>query len=463
MMVQKLFYSVLFLSILLNGLDAFSVFSIPLPWISNLFLITLFSVFIFQRKKILLKKSKSFIFFAVYMITISIFFYFYNFNSLVTNATTNIDLYILLRIINVLVFTGVLILIVNSPVNKNNLVNLVVYSSLLISLLSLISYFSYIFEYSDFYRNRLGTGVGFQSIVKACTILRNYGTFREPSFLAVWISPTIPFYILKSKSNKIWYIIIFIPILTLILTRSLTGVLSLLISILILILFFILRKKRLEKNYILLFCFIFITLFFSNFISYKFPPLDPNQCPPYSPDYCSCEYYDDDQDRAKNSENIFSSLFVRADSIMKSGINSFESLNIGLNYIKNNKIEFLGKGLGISNLELSDQYIKSKTQSDLTFYIRNGVIIERYNNNVVSFNNLYFNILISSGILGIIWFVLNLLFLFKHLIINFNETNETIALSILVMLIMYFFQAEELSLWFAYFVGLSYSKDLHDE
>jgi len=463
MKVQKLFYSVLFLSILLNGLDAFSILSIPLPWIANLLLVTLFSIFILHRKIILLKKSKSFIFFSIYLMTISIFYYFYNFNSLVTNATTNIDLYILLRITNVLVFTGVLILIINSPVNKNQLVDLVVYSSLIISVLSLVSYFSYIFEYSDFYRNRLGTGIGFQSIIKACTILRNYGTFREPSFLAVWISPTIPFYILKSKSNKLWNIFIFIPLLSLILTRSLTGVLSLIISILILILFSVIQKKRFEKNYILLFFFILITLFISNSLSYKFPPLDPNQCPPYSPDYCSCEYYDDEQDRAKNSEDIFSSLFVRAESIMKSGIDSFESLNIGLNYIKNNKIEFFGKGLGVANLELSDQYIKSKTQSDLTFYIRNGVIIKRYSNNIVSFNNLYFNILISSGIFGILWFVLNLVLLFKHLILNFNETNETISLSILVMLIMYFFQAEELSLWFAYLVGLTYSKEIYEK
>lgn len=462
-MIQKLFYPILFLSIIFNGLDAYSLFSIPLPWLSTVSLFTLFCISFLQNKKILLKQSKSFIIFSFYMITISIFLYFYNINSIVTNATTNIDFYILLRIINVFIFTVVLVLIINAPINKNNLVNLIVYSSLLISFLSLISYFSYIFEYSDFFRNRLGTGIGFQSIVKACTVLRNYGTFREPSFLAVWISPTIPFYILKSKYKKIWNFLIFIPLFSLFLTRSLTGVLSLFISLFIIILFSIIRNKKIEVMNIFPVILIFIALIIANTFSYKFPPLDPDQCPPYSPDYCSCEYYDDEQDKAKNSEDIFSSLFLRAENIIKTGIDSFESLNIGLNYIKDNKIEFFGKGLGISNLDLSDKYIQSKTQSELTFYIRNGVIIERYSNNIVSFNNLYINILISTGILGLIWFILNLVFLIRHLLLNINETNEATLFSLFVILIMYFFQAEEFSLWFAFIVGLSYLNDSNEQ
>ena len=48
----------------------------------------------------------------------------------------------------------------------------------------------------------MGTGIGFQSIVKACTVLRNYGTFREPSFLAVWVAPTIPLYFYKAREKK---------------------------------------------------------------------------------------------------------------------------------------------------------------------------------------------------------------------------------------------------------------------
>ena len=67
-------------------------------------------------------------------------------------------------------------------------------------------------NFPDLARNRMGTGIGFQSIVKACTVLRNYGTFREPSFLAVWIigygvlQSFVPTFIKSSKdglSNEI--------------------------------------------------------------------------------------------------------------------------------------------------------------------------------------------------------------------------------------------------------------------
>ena len=85
-------------------------------------------------------------------------------------------------------------------------------------------------NFPDLARNRMGTGIGFQSIVKACTVLRNYGTFREPSFLAVWIAPTIPLYFYNAKEKNYWYILSLLPITCLVLTRSLTGVLSFIIA-----------------------------------------------------------------------------------------------------------------------------------------------------------------------------------------------------------------------------------------
>ena len=70
------------------------------------------------------------------------------------------------------------------------------FAVLAISTLSLISYFSYIYGYSDFPRTRAGSGGWSQPISRACNILRNYGTFREPSFLAIWTAPFIPYFFL---------------------------------------------------------------------------------------------------------------------------------------------------------------------------------------------------------------------------------------------------------------------------
>ena len=37
-------------------------------------------------------------------------------------------------------------------------------------------------------------------------ILRNYGTFREPSFLAIWTVPFLPYFFYMGKTKKIWYV-----------------------------------------------------------------------------------------------------------------------------------------------------------------------------------------------------------------------------------------------------------------
>ena len=50
-----------------------------------------------------------------------------------------------------------------------------------------------------------GSGGWTQPIERACSILRNYGTFREPSFLAIWTVPFIPYFFYLGKKNKKWY------------------------------------------------------------------------------------------------------------------------------------------------------------------------------------------------------------------------------------------------------------------
>ena len=81
-------------------------------------------------------------------------------------------------------------------------ITLVAYIGVFISIFSLYSYFSYIFDFADFTRSRAGTGGWSQPIRRACTVLRNYGTFREPSFLAVWVAPIIPFYFYLARKVK---------------------------------------------------------------------------------------------------------------------------------------------------------------------------------------------------------------------------------------------------------------------
>ena len=124
-------------------------------------------------------------------------------------ATTTFIQYISLRLLKLISFYSVLAIAIYIIKIKNlkYFLTIFAYIGIFISLLSLYSYFSYIFDWSDFSRTRPGTGGWTQPIKRACSILRNYGTFREPSFLAVWIVPIIPIYFYLARTNKKWYFI----------------------------------------------------------------------------------------------------------------------------------------------------------------------------------------------------------------------------------------------------------------
>ena len=457
---KNIIYLVLFVGFLFNALDAFSVFGVPLPWVSTAIFLFLFINLIVEKKFEVNSLVSQYFYWTIYCVLITIIFLFFQYETLITNSIASPLLYVLLRLLNFLSFFSI-IYSLNKILNINNrdkIIELISYASIIISVLSLVSYFSYVMNFPDLSRNRMGTGIGFQSIIKACTVLRNYGTFREPSFLAVWIAPTIPLYFYNAREKNYWYVLSVLPITCLVLTRSLTGVMSFIIAVLLVFILSLLQKSKLNLRLLFPIFVLGICLVFANLFAYKFPPLDEDQCPPYTPDYCSCEYYDDEQDRAKNSTDITTSIFSRLFAVINSGISSFDSLNLIRENMYEDNVSILGSGLGISNIKFSDNYAINKTQSDLQYLIRNGVIIERYENSIVSFNNLYLNILFSTGIFGFFWLILLLIKTLKNLPINNIHFNQYLNMSIFVILIMYFFQGEELSVWLATFIGLFISE-----
>ena len=457
---KNIVYLILFIGFLFNALDAFSVFGVPLPWVSTAIFLFLFINLIFEKKFEINSLVSQYFYWTIYCVLITIIFLFFQYETLITNSIASPLLYVFLRLLNFLSFFSI-IYSLNKILNINNrdkIIELISYASIIISVLSLVSYFSYVMNFPDLSRNRMGTGIGFQSIIKACTVLRNYGTFREPSFLAVWIAPTIPLYFYNAREKNYWYVLSVLPITCLVLTRSLTGVMSFIIAVLLVFILSLLQKSKLNLRLLFPIFVLGICLVFANLFAYKFPPLDEDQCPPYTPDYCSCEYYDDEQDRAKNSTDITTSIFSRLFAVINSGISSFDSLNLIRENMYEDNVSILGSGLGISNIKFSDNYAINKTQSDLQYLIRNGVIIERYENSIVSFNNLYLNILFSTGIFGFFWLILLLIKTLKNLPINNIHFNQYLNMSIFVILIMYFFQGEELSVWLATFIGLFISE-----
>jgi len=444
---------IFFLALFLEGLDAFSLFTIPLSWIGVVVFVLIYLYLKFVSKEGFifdLIGIKYFLYYLVFVTLIRTITFDYDIPEL---ATTNVYEYLALRLLKILSFYGVISITVWLTLKKGIefVTQLIVYAGIAISLLSLYSYFSYVFNWSDFVRNRPGSGGWTQPIRRACSVLRNYGTFREPSFLAVWIAPIIPLIFKFARKNSIWYLVSILPILSLVLTRSLTGVVSILLVFGLVFVFKLVRSKSFDFHLVLPILLILLVSIFSNNLSYKFPALDPSMCPPESADKCNCSIYDDEQDKAKNSNNVFESIFNRVAIISSGGIGGFENIDILSQYIQSESLKIFGDGLGISNLKFSPRY------DELTKQINEDVIIYKNPGQVVSFNNLYGNLYLSGGVIALLMFLLIISNMFMR-IVRLKEFDQYLMSGLLLILLMFFFQAEELSSMLAIYVGLIIAK-----
>tara|TARA_B100000902_G_scaffold364576_1_gene384650 strand:- start:4 stop:978 length:975 start_codon:yes stop_codon:yes gene_type:complete len=307
---------------------------------------------------------------------------------------------------------------------------------LIISSLSLISYFSYIFGYPDFPRTRSGSGGWTQPIARACNILRNYGTFREPSFLAIWTVPFLPYFFYVGKKNKIWYFLALIPILSIVLSRSLTGFVALLVSSALVLLASFLIYRRIEINIGLMMTIFIFIVFISNSLSYQFPP-DQDLCESKNND-CVCEVQDK-LDQLKSSQNISEATFGRFNELTSLGLDAFENTAFLIDFIQNKGFSVFGSGFGYSNIIYSYAADEaSKTSVDEKIVYRNP-------GQVVSFNNLYANVLLSSGLLGLLWFLYIIINHLRKLFFTINPLQPYILVSLISILFIYSYQAEELA------------------
>ena len=444
---------IFFLALFLEGLDAFSLFTIPLSWIGVVVFVSIYLYLKFVSKEgyiFDLIGIKYFLYYLVFVTLIRTITFEYDIPEL---ATTNVYEYLALRLLKILSFYGVISITVWLTLKKSIefVTKLIVYVGVAISLLSLYSYFSYVFDWSDFVRNRPGTGGWTQPIRRACSVLRNYGTFREPSFLAVWIAPIIPLMFKFARQNSIWYLVSILPILSLVLTRSLTGVVSILLVFGLVFVFKLVRLKSFDFHLVIPVFLILLMSIFSNNLSYKFPALDPSMCPPESADKCNCSIYDDEQDKAKNSNNVFESIFNRVAIISSGGIGGFENIDILSKYIQSESLKIFGDGLGISNLKFSPRY------DELTKQVKEDEIIYKNPGQVVSFNNLYGNLYLSGGVIALLMFLLIISNMFMR-IVRLKEFDQYLMSGLLLILLMFFFQAEELSSMLAIYVGLIIAK-----
>ena len=431
----------------LEGLDAFSIRNIPIYWIGVSFLISVFGILYFSGFRISNLNLVNLRNWIIYGILITLVQSLFNDLVLPVYASTSYFQYISLRLLKLVLFLFI-IYSFNYLFQKNSFEKIISYlliSCLIISALSLISYFSYLIGYSDFPRNRSGSGGWTQPIERACSILRNYGTFREPSFLAIWTVPFMPYFYYLGKTNKKWYFLSLIPMLSITLSRSLTGYTALFVSAFLIFIVVFLVNKKIELNLIIMLGLFLITTFFSSSLSYQFPP-ETIECNISGECVCIAE---DKLDELKNSENIPDATFGRFSEISSRGLDAFENTAFLIDYINNEGFSIFGDGFGHSNIVFSyaaDEATKKEIDNQ---------IIYRNPGQVVSFNNLYANILMSTGLIGLLWFLYIIIDVLRKLVFTNTKLQPFVLTSLVATLFMLSYQAEELSTHLAIAIAFS--------
>ena len=437
----------LLIFIILEGLDAFSIRNIPIYWIGVSFLISVFGILYFSGFRISNLNLVNLRNWIIYGILITLVQSLFNDLVLPVYASTSYFQYISLRLLKLVLFLFI-IYSFNYLFQKYSFEKIISYlliSCLIISALSLISYFSYLIGYSDFPRNRSGSGGWTQPIERACSILRNYGTFREPSFLAIWTVPFLPYFFYLGKTNKKWYFLSLIPMLSITLSRSLTGYTALFVSAFLIFIVVFLVNKKIELNLIIMLGLFLITTFFSSSLSYQFPP-ETKECNISGECVCIAE---DKLDELKNSENIPDATFGRFSEISSRGLDAFENTAFLIDYINNEGFSIFGDGFGHSNIVFSyaaDEATKKEIDNQ---------IIYRNPGQVVSFNNLYANILMSTGLIGLLWFLFIIIDVLRKLVFTNTKLQPFVLTSLVATLFMLSYQAEELSTHLAIAIAFS--------
>ena len=148
------------------------------------------------------------------------------------------------------------------------------------------------------------------------------------------------------------------------------------------------------------------------------------------------------------------SIFQRTALISSGGIDAFENIDILSKYLTIENFKVFGDGLGVSNIKYTQKYL------EITKQVKEGELIYRNPGQIVSFNNLYGNLYLSSGFFGLLFFLLILKSIFLKLFKNLDNLDLYLLAGFLALLLMFLFQAEELSsqlaIYFAIIIQKSY-------
>jgi hypothetical protein len=429
--------------LLLLFLDSYQIFSIPLTWIGNGLL---FIIFVFTSLKNKIKLNQI----TLILILTSL--------SPTLINTSNIDVelsYIFLRIFSFTAFVYILYI----TLNLNNHIDILkalnkVY--LVISIFSIYTFVSQIFNFYEPYRNRPGTGIlGFdvQSNFWISSSHRMVGTFREPIFLVSLLFPA--FLVLHYKFGVRTYFYF--------LSGVVFGLTKSEFALLLVVLFFItdIFINKFDKG-VLYFFIVFLITFF---VPIKECDISPSnlECPQYTVDESKDlnsgleRNSDTTEDFEFNINKLNSIQFEdRERSDIVSFTNQFIKYGTGFGFQNTNSLytEYLSTEVERENYlvnrtspkYLTIQYLAKSFGTGRYFLLYEDINLQ---------NNFLFNFFSIGPLYGILVFLLVLGFL------NHDFKNGLKILLLLISISLASF--EDLLPVFGLYLGLMFKMESHED
>ncbi len=433
---------VIFFSVALIFLDAYKIFSIPIPWIGMSLLLGLS---LFESRNLFTKNTRDIllVLLSIVLIPQAIYILFFE-------ASMSDLIYISLRIFNLVSF--IFVLFFTLYFIKNEKLDLFLkYTKYLIYFFSTLTIYIFIAQIFDLYeplRNRSNTniyGESIQSIFWLSEPHRAMGTFREPVFLVTFLFPIVLLYI-HNETRKTFLV----PVLSGI-ALGLTRSNYIKLFCIIFIVFFLIQyflKRKIKYEFIVFFILFFIFSTFGVFECNLNP--NSNECMEYKEDV----------------ENMNSSGEIKIDSNIDEPV--VELGNDRVNVVKYflTSIKFVNPD-SFSNVNSDFQsYSSLKVNEEMYFSNRTlpKYLLQRYstenfgtgNYSLIKYKINVQNLFVFyTQALGVIFPVF--LFLF---FLNFIFTKKiNLKSSFFLLIILFFFVSpiEEVNSYYGLIIGITYN------
>ena len=403
------------LTLVLHSLAAYAIGPIPFPWLAQILAMYLFLWIGFKSGLRIAPGMVLFVFFFVYALVITSYQSIIGdyFRFMPPKATTPYLMYVALRFMTMasfgaLVFAAFWFLVRGW---KPQVVRLLTVLCFVFSLAAIYIYLAQIYGLPEPPRTRMGTGGGEQSVKFTYAFHRALGTFREPSHLAEWL--VLPLFMSFASGGMLAYLARGLGVIALFLTGSLTGIGAIL--------------GGMAGGFLFMMPFMSMAVVKSVFRMVLIGAIGLSA---FSLVVSS---------KGSKGADLIDVLVKRVEPLKEKGVGQ-SNRNYVYAYLASKDIPWFGEGLGNSNLKF--------TQAT-------GL------NATASFLNLFVNIELSLGYIGLALFIVFLVtpffILFANRFYKFDADHYLILASFFGWLFVFFAHSEELSLHFA----VNYSLLIH--